>query len=63
VTVDVNDIVAAKVEAARRRIAAERAARERRARARAYGLALRHTAHLRHLAAGVSNATPAVSGG
>lgn len=60
---DVNDLVAAKIEAARRRAEAQKADRERRKRARAYGLAQRHAAHLRHLAAGISNATPAASGG
>jgi hypothetical protein len=47
---DVNDIVAAKIEAARRRIAADRERRERQAAARNAGLAQRHAAKLRHLA-------------
>ncbi|MBY8879752.1 hypothetical protein [Actinacidiphila acidipaludis] len=57
---NVNDVVAAKVEAARQRIAAEKADRERRKRARSAGLAARHARKLLNL--GVSNATPAPSG-
>jgi hypothetical protein len=48
--VNVDDVVAAKVEAARRRIARERAERIARRQARAAGLAQRHAAKLRHLA-------------
>lgn len=60
---NVDDVVQQRIESARRRIEAQRADRERRKRARARGLAARHAAKLRHLAEGVSNLTPAASGG
>ena len=59
---NVDDVVAARIEQARQRIERQKADRERRRRARAYGVAQRHTAKLRHLAGGVSNLTPAASG-
>ena len=60
---NVDDVVAAKVEAARRRIARERADRLARREARAAGLAQRHAAKLRNLAnrqhqAGVATPEP-----
>lgn len=58
---DVNDLVAAKVEAARRKIAADRADRARRKANRDAGLALRHASKLRHLAA-TTNTSLAASG-
>lgn len=59
---NVDDVVAAKVEAARRKAEQQRKDRERRQRARSYGVAARHATKLRHLAEGISNATPAASG-
>lgn len=58
---NVDDLVAAKVEAARRKIATDRADRARRRAARDAGLALRHAAKLRNLGP-VSNLTLAASG-
>ncbi|MCW2899690.1 MAG: hypothetical protein JWO67_1955 [Streptosporangiaceae bacterium] len=59
---NVDDLVAQKIEAARRRIAADKADRARRKTTRDAGLILRHATKLRHLAA-TSNATPAATGG
>lgn len=59
---NVNDIVAARIEAARRKAEQQRKDRERRQRARDYGVAARHAIKLRHLAEGISNATTAASG-
>ncbi|MFF1743527.1 hypothetical protein [Streptomyces mirabilis] len=47
---DVNDIVAAKIEAARRKAEQQKQARAELARRRAAGLARRHAAKLHHLA-------------
>lgn len=58
---NIEDVIAQKVEAARRRIATDRDRRERQQRARSAGLAVRHAAKLRNLS--VSNATPCPSGG
>lgn len=58
---NVDDLVAAKVEAARRRIAADKERRARQKTARTAGLALRHAAKLRNLAS-TSNLTLAASG-
>ncbi|WP_328449894.1 hypothetical protein OG780_19405 [Streptomyces sp. NBC_00386] len=47
---DVNDIVAARIEAARRKAEQQKQARAELARRRTAGLARRHAAKLRHLA-------------
>ena len=69
---NVDDIVAARIEAARRKAEQQKQAREELARRRAAGLAKRHAAKLRHLAAlgqqlapaldPFNNLTPAASG-
>lgn len=59
---DVNDIVAERIEAARRRIAADRERRARQKRARTAGLVQRYAIKTALLDA-ISNATPAASGG
>ncbi|MFE9391185.1 hypothetical protein [Streptomyces sp. NPDC006784] len=58
---DINDVIAARIEQARRKAAADREHRQRRARARAAGLAKRHARKLRHLAE-TDNTSPAASG-
>ncbi|MFE2020136.1 hypothetical protein ACFW9O_19085 [Streptomyces sp. NPDC059499] len=55
---NVNDIVAEQIEAARVRIQAAKRRREELSAARARGLAARHAQKLRHLAARVSDETP-----
>ncbi|MFI6861760.1 hypothetical protein ACIBKZ_17990 [Streptomyces sp. NPDC050421] len=56
---NVDDVVAARIEAARVRIAAAKRRREELSAARRRGLAARHAAKLRNLAARVSDETPA----
>lgn len=58
---DVNDIVAERIEAARRRIAADRERRARQKRARDAGLIARYRIKAALLDQ-ISNATPAASG-
>lgn len=60
--VNVDDVVRERIEVARRKIRADRERRARQKRARDAGLALRHAAKLRNLAA-FDNTTPAASGG
>jgi len=59
---NVNDIVAARIEAARRKIAADKRRREELAAARKKGLGYRHATKLRHLADSLNNQTLAASG-
>lgn len=58
---NVDDIVAAKIAAARRKIAATKKDRAAFAAARSHGLARRHAAKLRHLAERRAAATDSVS--
>ncbi|MGW5273599.1 hypothetical protein ACWEQP_13625 [Streptomyces sp. NPDC004044] len=58
---NVDDVVAAKIEAACRQIADRKRIREELAAARRRGLAARHAAKLRHFAGQLDNATPAAS--
>lgn len=60
---NVNDIVAARIEAARRKAEAAQRRREELAAARRKGLGYRHAQRLRNLAqAAFDNTTPAASG-
>lgn len=59
---NVDDIVAARIEAARRKAAADKKRREELAAARRAGLARRHAQKLRRLAESTSNQTLATSG-
>ncbi|QKW41720.1 hypothetical protein [Streptomyces microflavus] len=58
---NVDDVVAAKVEAARRKIANDKRRRAELKAARDRGLAARHANKLRHLAGQLDNYTPAAS--
>ncbi|MFF4248637.1 hypothetical protein ACFYY2_29790 [Streptomyces sp. NPDC001822] len=58
---NIDDVVAAKVEAARRQIAERQRVRAELAAARKRGLAARHAQKLRHFAGQLDNHTPAAS--